>query len=239
MRFEVLLTPRSSPEKNMETDLKLLEGLAEDEKIILHFYAWEGTCATYGYFIDPFKLLNKPKIQSANLCLARRPTGGGLIFHQYDLAFSLLIPASHSKFSMNTLNNYLLVNRGVAEAIKEFGEKKEIALLEKETGPINTPSSQFCMAKSTIFDVILHGRKVGGGAQRRTKHGLLHQGSIALSLPSDEFLNEILIHPSVGEAMRRNGHFLLGENPHVDQLETGRRELQFLLMKAFQKHLNH
>jgi lipoate---protein ligase len=237
MRFEVLLTSKCSPEKNMELDIKLLESLAKESKILLHFYAWEGNCATYGYFIDPSRLLNKDKIQHHNLHLARRPTGGGLIFHHCDLAFSVLIPASHSKYSTNTLNNYALVNSAVVDTVRDFIRGKEPVLLEKEKESLEESCCQFCMAKPTVFDVILHDRKVGGGAQRRTKYGLLHQGSIALSLPSDAFLDEILLHSSVSQAMRRHGYFLLGESPSPSQFEEGRRELQFLLMKALQTRL--
>jgi len=239
MHFEVLMTPIASPEKNMEMDVKLLESLAKEERSILHFYAWEGRCATYGHFIDPYKFLNEEKVRHHKLHLARRPTGGGLIFHHCDLAFSVLIPAKHPVYSLNTLSNYAFVNGAVIEAIKNLrGNSTDLALLENEKEPLDEYSRYFCMAKPTIYDVMVQDRKVGGGAQRRTKYGLLHQGTIALSLPSDLFLKDILMEEHrIIQDMHRNGYVLLGENITPELLEEGRREMQFLLLKAMQKRL--
>lgn len=236
MRYEVLLTSKASPEMNMEMDIKLLQSLAWEERIVLHFYAWKGNCATYGYFLDPFKLLHEEQVRKHSLALARRPTGGGVIFHQWDLAFAVLIPAAHPKYALNTLQNYAWVNKAVLEAVAEFsGRKFETTLLEQEEKCLHPC---FCMAKPTVFDVMLNGRKAGGAAQRRTKHGLLHQGSIALSFPAAEFLEQVLIETqAVIAAMRQNGYYLLGDNAPFKTLEEGRRELQYLLMKSLQKHL--
>jgi lipoate-protein ligase A len=49
------------------------------------------------------------------------------------------------------------------------------------------------MAKPTKYDVMWEGKKVGGGAQRRTKYGFLHQGTISLGRPDEEFLSGILL----------------------------------------------
>ena len=39
------------------------------------------------------------------------------------------------------------------------------------------------MAKPTPFDLVIEGKKVGGAAQRRTRKGLLHQGSLSVCPP--------------------------------------------------------
>ena len=64
--------------------------------------------------------LDLKALEASGLHLARRPTGGGIIFHLTDFAFSVLIPANHPSFSQNTLENYALVNRPVAFAISEI-----------------------------------------------------------------------------------------------------------------------
>ena len=48
------------------------------------------------------------------------------------------------------------------------------------------------MAEPTIYDVMAGGKKVGGAAQRRGKQGLLHQGTIALSVPSEATLKAFI-----------------------------------------------
>jgi lipoate-protein ligase A len=45
--------------------------------------------------------------------------------------------------------------------------------------PIESPRvSESCFANPVRADVMVNGRKVAGAAQRRTRAGLLHQGSI-------------------------------------------------------------
>src|SRR5262249_34411803 len=143
------------------------------------------------------------------LNLARRPTGGGIIFHHCDLSFSVLIPASHPGFSLNTLDNYAFVNAAVIEAVKKFlGSNSDPKLLKDESTPLDEYTRHFCMANPTKYDVMINGCKVGGGAQRRTKKCLLHQGTIALSIPTDEFLKAVLIESKTTSiAMRQNGYW--------------------------------
>src|SRR5271170_516877 len=101
MEWTVLRSPPMSSWANMERDKELLEGLSQEQKPILHFYEWEGDCATYGHFIRPQQWIDLDAAQRLKLNLAKRPTGGGIVFHLSDLAFSLLLPASHPDFSLN------------------------------------------------------------------------------------------------------------------------------------------
>src|SRR5262249_49694531 len=142
--------------------------------------------ATYGHFIAPSQFLNLSAMADLGLDLAQRPTGGGITFHLSDLAFSMLIPASHPGYSANTLANYAFINHLVAKAIKEFMHlSKEPLLLPIEPALSDPKAAHFCMAKPTKYDLMLDGRKVAGAAQRRTKFGFLHQGTISLALPDE------------------------------------------------------
>jgi lipoate-protein ligase A len=44
--------------------------------------------------------------------------------------------------------------------------------------------SHACFENPVLYDVLVEGRKVAGAAQRRTRRGLIHQGSVqTLDLP--------------------------------------------------------
>lgn len=235
MKWHILDTGIASAEANMALDAELLQKISKTEQPILHLYGWEGDCATYGYFLDPYKILKKESVKRYNLQLARRPTGGGLVFHLTDLAFSILVPARHSAYSVNTLENYAFVNRIVANVVQQFlGTKEHPDLLSLETKGIENHSRHFCMAKPTKYDVMWQGRKVGGAAQRRTRHGFLHQGTISIALPSKSFLLEILTDPTVFVRMQENTFSLLKEEQIPEELAETRRFLQELLMRAVQ-----
>ncbi|MCH9614871.1 MAG: Octanoyltransferase LipM [Chlamydiia bacterium] len=213
--WKVLDTGIHTAEENMEIDRKLLVDLKDEP--ILHLYGWAKPSATFGHFIKIGEHLKTPSI----LDLAKRPTGGGIIFHTFDLAFSVLLPASHPEFSDNTLSNYHYINSAVARALKASD------LLPDEPVPLDPPSKHFCMAKPTKYDVMIGGRKLAGAAQRKMKQGLLHQGSISIAPPNEAFLDEVLLPDSrVKEAMLENSYALLTHDYTPSDLQAMRREIE-------------
>lgn len=236
MQWSIIGTGKASAAQNMAWDEELLSGLSgQNANPILHLYDWSGPSATYGHFIDPSKLLCMSSAEAHGLQLARRPTGGGLIFHMTDWAFSVLVPAGHPAFSVNTLENYAFVNKMVMEVVGKFsGKQAALSLLpaeEKAEGAVR----HFCMAKPTRYDVMLNGRKVGGGAQRRTRSGFLHQGTISLALPDEAFLDKILLPGTcVSQAMRSNTCTLLDGKADAKQIAEARSMMADLFMTQVQ-----
>jgi lipoate-protein ligase A len=218
---------------NMALDAALLADLKDEEDAILHLYDWEGDAATYGHFIDPDNFLNMDGVSRSALDLAKRPTGGGIIFHNCDLAFSVLVPSTHPAFSTNPLENYAFVNTRVIWAIGQILDLSA-ELLPEEPQPLDVYCKSFCMAKPTKYDVMIQGKKIGGAAQRKTRDGYLHQGSIAIGFLPESYLRDVLApQTQVFEGMRANSFALLGENWTRKELNEARAELRAYLQKAF------
>jgi lipoate-protein ligase A len=229
--WKIIDTGVQSAEENMHFDSELLGNADTFASPVLHFYDWQKDSATHGYFTDPAKLLNLEAAKKLSLNLARRPTGGGIVFHIWDLAFSVLVPSHCPEFSMNTMENYGFVNRAVLACIKEFLDGNPPLLLSPDDhSPWDSNCSHFCMAKPTQYDVMWEGRKVAGAAQRRTKKGFLHQGTIALILPPLEYLEQILLpNTQVKEAMQAHTCPLLGKSATSIELAEARKHLRLLL----------
>lgn len=225
---------KKSPQKNMDADAKMLAELDPAGPKILHFYDWDVPSFTHGYFVDPKDFLNLHALASLGVQWARRPTGGGIVFHTTDLAFSVLIPSQSSWFSDSTLSNYKVINDKVILAVKQFIQEQGLELLPHDPQGLDVPSSQFCMAKPTIYDVMLEGKKIAGAAQRKQKQGFLHQGSIALALPPLEFLNAALLPGTrVLEGMQRHTYPLLKESLMESTLCDARIKLKQRLKQVF------
>lgn len=223
MKWQILDSEKASAKSHMDKDQALLQAFTQPT---LHFYEWERPSATYGYFIKPEQFLDNLNL----LDIAKRPTGGGIIFHLADCAFSVLIPANHPAFSINTLDNYAFVNQAVSKAIHELIGGTIPELLPIEPISQDFESSHFCMAKPTKYDVMIGGKKVGGAAQRRSVRGFLHQGTISLGMPSESLMRSILKAGSqVYECMRQNSFYLLGAHPTVNQLRQAQQDLKALL----------
>jgi lipoate-protein ligase A len=165
-----------------------------------------------------------PFIVSQQLQLAKRPTGGGIIFHITDFAFSLLMPANHPHFSKNTLENYAYVNGLVTRLLSSMMVTSIPRLLGQDEKNDSSPS--FCMANPTVYDVMVDGKKVGGAAQRCTKHGYLHQGSIFLAMPEDSFFEAVLLDKSVLLGMKANSFPLLGVNACPKEIQEAKQHIK-------------
>jgi lipoate-protein ligase A len=233
--WQVIESGSLSPASIMEKDQALLNQFeSTSSHPILHLYEWEGKCLTYGYFTNPADHLNLSALQENQLHIARRPTGGGLIFHLTDFAFSVLIPSTHPAFSTNTLENYAFINKKIAQVIAELTACTiHPQLYEDHASCVNTHCLSFCMAQPTQYDLIVNGKKVGGAAQRRTKWGYLHQGSISLAMPPISLLKSVLKDKGVLSAMQQNTQTLLAEPWTPLTLEQTRLELKKLLKQSF------
>lgn len=185
--MQIFDTGISPAEENMRFDEKLLENLDPVGDPILHLYDWARPSATFGYFIRPENHLNS----HPDIDFARRPTGGGIVFHIWDLAFSFLMPSEHPQFSLSTLDNYRFVNRAVLETVQSYFSLTP-ELIPQDAAALGPDCQNFCMAKPTQYDVVYQGRKIAGAAQRRRRQGYLHQGTISLCVPNLELLNEVL-----------------------------------------------
>lgn len=216
---------------NMQVDAELLRALTPESDPILHLYDWVKPSLTYGFFAQPEKLLNLDAVEEHGFDLARRPTGGGVVFHVWDLAFSVLIPSGSHLYSQNTLDNYELINQVVFNVVQNFVGTNVLMTLTPHDAMMKNPQQAFfCMARPTKYDLVVGKKKIAGAAQRKMKQGFLHQGTIALQFPDLNLLDEILPSEEVREAMRQTTFPLLGEN---DSLEDGRRQLKDLLKNHF------
>lgn len=177
----------------MAQDAAWLAHLSPNDLPILHFYDWARPSVTVGHFIDVNKFFNRDGVVKHNLAIARRPTGGGIVFHIWDLAFSLLVPAGHPGFSANTLDNYRWVNEVVLDVAKTYFSLDDPLLIQQSGLEMGTLCNHFCMARPTIYDAVYRGLKVAGAAQRKTKQGFLHQGTISLAFPQIGLLQDVLL----------------------------------------------
>lgn len=162
-----------SPEEHMDRDRRLLD---EGNNPFLRFYTWPWPSCSFGLFTDPKILLKEEALHT--IPHAKRPTGGGLLFHGRDLSFSLFLPEGHHALSPNSKENYRRINETVLHALIPL--LKEETFLE-ESAPQETASPfHFCQAQTTTYDLHIGSKKIGGVAERRTKRGMLHQTSLFL-----------------------------------------------------------
>ena len=217
----------------MDKDAKLLEDLAYDQRACLHLYEWKNPSITYGHFIKIEKMLQLEELKNHKIDLAKRPTGGGVIFHLYDYAFSFLLPSKSPFFSDRPIENYRFVHEILTKALSDIFPKKASYLLQND--PIDsTTAANFCMAKPTIYDLMMDEKKIAGAAQRKKNHGYLHQGTISITRPDPLLLKKILVDSEEVEAkMQNNGFYLLDQNSSLEEILIIKEKIKKQLITSF------
>jgi lipoyl(octanoyl) transferase len=163
--------PRSAA-MNMAIDEALLESAAAPS---IRFYRWESPALSFGYFGRFADVADKASERD----LVRRWTGGGIVFHGEDLTYSIVIPAGDPVFGGSSMSIYENVHRALGKALLEAGQRATVAGVDDPGSGINAAGyNGLCFANPVRADVTIDGRKVAGAAQRRTRGGLLQQGSI-------------------------------------------------------------
>ncbi len=221
--MKLILTPPSPAQEIMDQDVALLERAEKTGESFLHLYEWLPNAATYGYFVNPATVFD-PQV---SLDLGKRPTGGGVLFHTHDYAFSLILANHHPLYSANTLESYRQIHQMLKELLTPFLKKRPAELTTD--APCNSNARQrFCMAEPTRYDLLLEGKKLAGAAERRKKNALLHQTTISLCPPDFAFLEKALVNgKETIESMRRWSAYL-GDQSDLPSL---RKELQETLCK--------
>lgn len=150
---------------NMAIDEVLLCG---SERPWLRWYGWQCPTVSVGYFSA-----------SADLgdggAWVRRWTGGGRVEHggALDSTFAIGVPRSFPESRLRAVDAYRLIHGALVEALGEGGHR---AVLASSPGD---GASLPCFDNPVLADVLgANGKKIAGGAQRRARQGLLHQGSI-------------------------------------------------------------
>lgn len=152
----------------MALDDALLEAAVELGRPVLRFYGWGEPAASFGYFQKYAEVSQMTLLRP----LIRRPTGGGLVPHDADWTYSAAFPPSDAWYELKATESYQRIHEWIVTAFRKLGVEAELAPECRKSLPGQ------CFIGYEKSDVLWHGKKIAGAAQRRTKNGLLIQGSV-------------------------------------------------------------
>ncbi|MBD5402216.1 lipoate--protein ligase family protein [bacterium] len=159
---------------NMKIDNDLLEQAIADkiDYPIFRLYGWNPPCISLGRNQDDI-FLDRDFLESKNIDVVRRLTGGRALLHDNEITYSYICPVSYLKNGEHVISSYKEISQIFIDKFKTLGIELEFGINK----PIKT-GFDYCMLISTGADLCYKGRKLIGSAQCRKQGYILQHGSI-------------------------------------------------------------
>jgi len=157
----------------MAIDHALFETVQSGAAPVLRLYRWDPPCLSLGR--------NQPvrydaiQVKGAGATLVRRPTGGLAVYHDRELTYAVIAPIA---VIGRPRKAFARISHAIAGALRALGVPAEIASQSAASRPLQSPEP--CFRAAAPGEVIAHGEKLVGSAQRCERQTILQHGSLLL-----------------------------------------------------------
>jgi lipoate-protein ligase A len=138
----------------------------------VRFYGWEPPAISIGYFQSLTDEIDLDTCKKLGVNYVRRITGGGAVFHDNEVTYSIVIPESHPEIPTNIMKSYGRICGALIRGLHHLG-------IESEYAPIN--------------DIITDGKKISGNAQTRKQGTVLQHGTILMDVDVDKMFSVLKV----------------------------------------------
>ncbi len=167
--WRLLLTGASTAAKNMAIDRAVLVANSEGKvPPTVRFYEWMPPAISIGYFQSLVEEVDLEVCNKHGVDYVRRITGGGAVFHDDELTYSIVIPESHKEIPKDIMESYGRICGAVIRGLGKLG-------IDSEYKPIN--------------DIITNMRKISGNAQTRKHKTVLQHGTVLMDVDVEKMFS--------------------------------------------------
>ena len=173
MKLARIAYRRADAPTNMATDQWMLAMLDDERGIVFRSYGWQYPAFTFGYTQRWAEVTAQYPLDGVEWC--RRPSGGGIVDHRNDWTYALAISGQCELGQRSPLDLYRSVHTALSDALRSLGVNSEVYEPQEHH---DNPAA--CFERPSPCDVVFQGtvRKIAGAALKRTKAGVLLQGSV-------------------------------------------------------------
>lgn len=159
-RWRVLRYEKAGAAYNMALDEAIAEAVAfRVAGPTMRFYGWEPAAVSIGRFQKLEEVVDLEGCKRLGVDVVRRSTGGGAVFHDQEITYSVICPEDMMPADINMA--YQEIGGWMVNALKLIG-------IEGTFEPIN--------------DVLVNGKKISGSAQSRRKGIFVQHGTLIYDL---------------------------------------------------------
>jgi lipoate-protein ligase A len=168
-QWRLLQTGFKNAYSNMAIDKAILVQQSEGKvPPTVRFYGWTPPAISIGYFQSLVDEVNIQACERFGVDYVRRITGGGAVFHEKELTYSIVVPEAHPEIPKNILKSYGRICGAVMKGLYQLG-------IESEYAPIN--------------DIVTGGRKISGNAQTRKLETVLQHGTVLMDVDVEKMFS--------------------------------------------------
>ena len=228
-KIYILPSHRDTASRNMAVDRTGLEYLKTCKHTLFRYYDWTDTATTFGY-TQKWQALKQqvPEPSSA----IRRPTAGGIVHHENSYTYMIASSNESELCKIRANESYKIVHEWIQQALSYQKIPSEMVPCPRKCEVENTHATESepkaekslpsmeCFLEAQTYDLIhkeTHA-KIAGAAQKRTRAGILIQGSLHLSNLNTDFNHQRFTHDFLSQYCRT---YQLQEEPisWPDELE--------------------
>jgi lipoate-protein ligase A len=168
---------------NMALDEELLaRAQAGEQTPVLRFYIWDPAAVSIGRFQKIGDAVNAGACERHGIDIVRRITGGRAVLHYRELTYSVIARTDDPLFPANVLGTYKLIAAGLLQGLKNLGIPAEMVSRSNRYAALVKKKAKdpACFSSPSWYEILVHGRKIIGSAQRRLSGAFLQHGSILM-----------------------------------------------------------
>ena len=168
----------------MRIDLDLFHSRENRNKpSVLRFYSWQPQCISLGYSQKIEEEVDLLRAKELGWEMVRRPTGGGIVFHnEAEVTYSLVTAIDNPILPKGMIPSYKRISEAVVLGLKYLGINAQVKAAifsgPQSPAPSSRPLDPLCFSYPAEYEVVCNGRKIVGSAQKRGRRSLLQQGSV-------------------------------------------------------------
>ena len=179
-KWRFMDTGKESAFFNMAMDEAVVEEVAGGNSLpTFRLYEWKPEGITIGHSQKAGDILDYDRCVRDGIVVTRRLTGGRAVFHDREIAYSVVGYIRDPRFGGNLSDSYRKIGEILLDALRTCGAAVDLergTLSEREGERISR--SLPCFLSTSRFEITCRGRKVIGSAQRRFRNVFLQHGSI-------------------------------------------------------------
>lgn len=168
-KWRFLKTEGNTAATNMAIDRAVLVANSKGKvPPTVRFYTWNPPAISIGYFQSLEEEVDLDICNKHGVDYVRRITGGGAVFHESELTYSIVIPETHPQIPKKIMDSYGRICGAIVKGLKNLG-------INSSYVPIN--------------DIITDGKKISGNAQTRKMKTVLQHGTILTDVNVDKMFS--------------------------------------------------